>query len=229
MYYVYLYLHPVYGHLYCGRADNLDTRIYQHSYDDTDNIPREYVHLLRESIVMYIELKNKAQGVCVEAYYIDKLKPMLNKILKYEEDSEEDSDSELNLTHPKWKIYLKNVERVSLLHEENTTLKSENKKLLSSVNQLEFQLKEANNQLEYVKNKCKDNVPNDKVADICDRIKKEDEEKVIERPGRPQKITDEDIELIFKLRENGISIRQISKEVGYAVGTVQRYLNQYIS
>lgn len=102
-YYVYQYLHPEYGHLYCGRTENLEKRIYEHDNLKKDNIPRKYESLLKESAVMYIELKNKAQGIAVEAYLIDKYKPYLNKALKYSCDKDEGSQLKMKL--PRWKAY----------------------------------------------------------------------------------------------------------------------------
>lgn len=99
VYYVYQYIHPEYGLLYFGRADNLAKRIYDHENSERDNIPRKYKSILKESAVMYMELKNKAQGIAVEAYLIDKYKPMLNTSLKYCDESE------LEMTLPQWKQY----------------------------------------------------------------------------------------------------------------------------
>lgn len=98
--YVYQYLHPEYGHLYCGRTSNLDKRIYEHNNCTSDNISREYEELLKESIVMYIELGNKAQEIAAEAYCIDKYKPFLNKSLKYD-----NGNFMLEMKLPKWKMY----------------------------------------------------------------------------------------------------------------------------
>lgn len=104
--YVYQYLHPEYGHLYIGRTENLNQRIYTHDNSKDDNIPREYEHLLKESVVMYIELQNKAQEIAVEAYCIDKYKPFLNTSLKYDEDN-----SILEMKLPKWKLYQRKKEK----------------------------------------------------------------------------------------------------------------------
>lgn len=131
-YYVYQYLHPEYGHLYCGRADNLDSRIYQHNNLSTDNIPREYEHLLKESIVMYVELQNKAQGIAVEAYCIDKFKPFINKSLKYD-----DSGSLLEIKLPEWKVYdVKNSKYKENLHN----IKKEREQLIDSISNIENEI-----------------------------------------------------------------------------------------
>ena len=152
-YYVYQYLHPEYGHLYCGRADNLDTRIYQHNNLENDNIPREYETLLKESVVMYVELQNKAQGVAVEAYCIDKFKPFINKALKY--DTEEESVLEMKL--PEWKIY--NVEK--------------SKKKLK-LNSLEDEMKAIDDTIFSVENKIKSKKELlEKRRDICKKIEYE--------------------------------------------------------
>lgn len=102
--YVYQYLHPIYGHLYCGRTCNLHKRIYEHNNCKNDNIPNEYKSLLRESVIMYIELSNKAQEIAVEAYCIDKFKPFLNKALNYSND-ECCEESIIDMKLPQWKIY----------------------------------------------------------------------------------------------------------------------------
>ena len=99
-YYVYQYLHPEYGHLYCGRTDNLYKRIYDHNNKKEDNIPRKYEKLLKESVVMYVELLNKAEGISVEAYCINKYKPYLNKALIYE-----GKETKIKMEIPKWEIF----------------------------------------------------------------------------------------------------------------------------
>ena len=106
--YVYQYLHPEYGHLYCGRTENLDERIFRHNNMDTDNISREYENLLKESVVMYVELQNKAQEIAVEAYCIDRFKPFLNKAFKYDSD-----EFILEMKLPKWKLYKKRKGRTT--------------------------------------------------------------------------------------------------------------------
>lgn len=228
-YYVYQYLHPEYGHLYCGRTDNLDIRIYQHNNLEGDNISRKYKSLLKESIVMYIELQNKAQGVAVEAYCIDKFKPFLNIVLKYNTDME----SPLNMDCPKWKIYhgndskyqecLYNVER------ENEQLKSDNDLLIKNIKQLKYELKEINNQLNYIRTHPIKNIPDEKINKICDKLDEEENNKIINRTGRPQEISSDDIELIYRLRERGKSIREIAKVLDRSIGSIHRYLNQEAS
>lgn len=98
--YVYQYLHPIYGHLYCGRTCDLDKRIYTHNNCKNDNIPNKYKKLLKESVIMYVELSNKAQEIAVEAYCIDKFKPFLNKALKYD-----GKEAVIEMTLPQWKVY----------------------------------------------------------------------------------------------------------------------------
>ena len=131
--YVYQYLHPEYGHLYCGRTCNLDKRIYDHNNCKDDNIPREYKRLLEESIIMYVKLQNKAQEIAVEAYCIDKFKPFLNKSLKY--DSEE---SVIEMKLPKWKIY--NPENLKYKQQLNTVEK-EKRKLIEDISVIENDIK----------------------------------------------------------------------------------------
>ena len=131
--YVYQYLHPEYGHLYCGRTCNLDKRIHDHNNCKDDNIPRKYKKLLEESIIMYIELKNKAQEIAVEAYCIDKFKPFLNKSLKY--DSEESS---IEMKLPKWKIYNpKNLKYKQQLH----IVEKEKEQLIEDISVIESDIK----------------------------------------------------------------------------------------
>lgn len=161
-YYVYQYLHPEYGHLYCGRTNDLDKRIYEHNNLENDNIPREYEKLLKESIIMYIKLKNKAQGISVEAYCIDKYKPYLNKSLKY--DDEKDFVLEMKL--PKWKIYSPqkskyNQQLLDIKKEESQILENiisvkndiENKK--DDLNKLKFESRKIDYEIE-IQNTMKD-------------------------------------------------------------------------
>lgn len=107
--YVYKYVHPDYPWLYVGKADtNFEDRIYRHSKEE------KFIPFLDEVKIYYIELKNKAQSRMVELYLIDKHKPYLNVMDKYEGISL----FELNL--PEWKSYTKdfksNPDNDSLIH-----------------------------------------------------------------------------------------------------------------
>lgn len=130
-YYVYQYLHPEYGHLYCGRTSALDRRIYTHNNLETDNIPRKYEKLLRESVIMFVELKNKAQGVAVEAYCIDKFKPFLNISLKYNDVDTDFSDFQIKMQLPKWKMY---DEKTSTYKNYLMDINKENNELIKAIN-----------------------------------------------------------------------------------------------
>lgn len=141
--YVYQYLHPEYGHLYCGRTEDLDKRIYEHNNLERDNISREYEKLLKESIVMYIELKNKAQEIAVEAYCIDKYKPYLNKSLKYDDD-----DFVLEMKLPKWKIY----EPLKLKYKKQLLeVKKEKEKIIEDISNIENDIKTKKDDLNRMK------------------------------------------------------------------------------
>ena len=108
--YVYKYVHPDYPWLYVGKADtSFEDRVYRHSKEE------KFIPFLDEAKIYYIELKNKAQSRMVELYLIDKYKPYLNQMDKYEGTSL----FELNL--PEWKIYTKEFKSnhnddVSLIH-----------------------------------------------------------------------------------------------------------------
>lgn len=162
--YVYQYLHPEYGHLYCGRTCDLDKRIYEHNNCKDDNIPREYEELLKESIILYIELQNKAQEIAVEAYCIDKYKPYLNKALKC--DCNEDSVLEMKL--PKWERYepknLKYKKQLSIVKDEKEQIISDILNIEECIKQkkddlekMKFQLKKINYEIKAkTNNQCKD-------------------------------------------------------------------------
>ena len=125
--YLYQYIHPEYGHLYCGRTSNLNKRIYEHNNCEKDNISREYENLLHESIIFYIKLQNKAQAIAAEAYCIDKYKPFLNKSLKYDDGKSSDPiESMLEMKFPKWEIYnpqnLKLNENLVKINEEQENI-----------------------------------------------------------------------------------------------------------
>lgn len=142
--YVYQYLHPDYGHLYCGRTNSLDKRIYEHNNCKDDNIPREYEELLKESIIMYIELQNKAQEISVEAYCIDKYKPYLNKALKCG-DCE---DSVLEMKLPKWKRY----EPKNLKYKQQLcSIREEKEKIIEDILNTEEDIKQKKDDLNKMK------------------------------------------------------------------------------
>lgn len=163
--YVYQYLHPEYGHLYCGRTNDLDKRIYEHNNLKTDNISREYEELLRESIVMYVELSNKAQEVAVEAYCIDKYKPYLNKMLKYDEDNGFILDMKL----PKWHLYdpkklkykqqlcIANTEKLQII-DEISNIENEIEIKKETLNIIKFDLAKINYEIKMQENIKKNNV-----------------------------------------------------------------------
>lgn len=126
--YVYQYLHPEYGHLYCGRTNDLLRRIYEHNFLKTDNIPREYETILQESAVMYVELQTKAQEIAVEAYCIDKYKPVLNIALKQTESQ----DCTLEMKLPKWQKFDDRELKEKIKKEELTQKLSDiNREILS--------------------------------------------------------------------------------------------------
>ena len=149
-YYVYQYLHPEYGHLYCGRTNDLDKRIYEHNNCENDNIPREYEELLKESIIMYIKLKNKAQGIAVEAYCIDKYKPYLNKALKYLKHDDDDCDNSfiLEMKLPKWKIY--NPKKSKYKHQLSV-IKEEELQIVGDISNAKKILKQKKDELSKTK------------------------------------------------------------------------------
>ena len=78
--YVYRYMHPDYPWLYVGKTDvSLESRINSHSSNLNDNISREFLPLLSEASVYYIELENSLQTTYIEKLLIDKYNPFLNK------------------------------------------------------------------------------------------------------------------------------------------------------
>lgn len=100
--YVYRYMHPDYPWLYVGKTDaNLATRIKTHDTCKDDNISREHLLLLKESVVLYIELQNSVQSTYVEKMLIDKYKPLLNKMDKV------DGDCPIEFVLPKWKKFIR--------------------------------------------------------------------------------------------------------------------------
>lgn len=100
--YIYRYMHPDYPWLYVGKTDaNLATRIKTHDTCKDDNISREYLSLLQESVVLYIELQNSVQSTYVEKMLIDKHKPLLNKMDKM------DGDCPIEFVLPKWKKFIR--------------------------------------------------------------------------------------------------------------------------
>lgn len=141
--YVYQYLHPEYGHLYCGRTSNLDKRIYEHNNCKNDNISRKYKELLRESIVMYIELQNKAQEISVEAYCIDKYKPYLNKSLKYNNE-----DCMLEMKLPKWNVY--NPQKLKY-KQDLFTVKEKQTQIIEDISNIENDIKLKKDHLNKIK------------------------------------------------------------------------------
>lgn len=115
--YVYRYMHPDYPWLYVGKTDtSLETRIRTHDTDKNDNISREYLPLLKESIVLYIELQNSLQTTYIEKLLIDKYKPTLNKADKIE------TECPIEFSIPKWRKYIRKFEiPEKFLSKENVT------------------------------------------------------------------------------------------------------------
>ena len=99
--YVYRYMHPDYPWLYVGKTDSdLCVRIRTHQNSIGDNISREFLPLLKEATVYYIELENSLQTTYVEKILIDKHKPYLNKL-----DKIEDSTCPLEIGKIEWKKF----------------------------------------------------------------------------------------------------------------------------
>ena len=94
-------MHPDYPWLYVGKTDaSLEKRIKQHASSSSDNISRDYLPLLEESTVYYVELENSLQTTYVEKLLIDKYKPHLNKADKIKE-----STCPIDVGQIKWKKY----------------------------------------------------------------------------------------------------------------------------
>lgn len=70
--------------------------------------------------------------------------------------------------------------------------------------------------------------PEESIKVVEQNIQKDNEFKKVnhKRKGRPQKTSPEQIALIRELKKNGHSVREIAKQIGCAVGTVQRYLKE---
>lgn len=103
--YVYRYMHPDYPWLYVGKTDaSLANRIRTHDTCKDDNISREYLPLLEESVVLYIELQNSVQTTYVEKMLIDKYKPFLNKMDKV------DGECEIKFSLPRWKKFIRKLD-----------------------------------------------------------------------------------------------------------------------
>lgn len=129
--YVYRYMHPDYPWLYVGKTDtSLETRIKTHDTDKNDNISREYLPLLKESVVLYIELQNSLQTTYIEKLLIDKYKPTLNKADKVEEECP------IDFSIPKWKKYIRksDVLDVSLFNQLKERLDIKNKPAIEETN-----------------------------------------------------------------------------------------------
>lgn len=61
---------------------------------------------------------------------------------------------------------------------------------------MKYELKEINNQLNYIRTHPIKNIPDEKINKICDKLDEEENNKIINRTGRPQEISSDDIELI---------------------------------
>ena len=90
--YVYRYKTNNYPWLYVGKSDtNLKARIKAHKKEP------KFKPYLNNVSIYFIELDNPAQSKFVESYLIDKYKPLLNKVDKY------DNVSSFILNIPDWK------------------------------------------------------------------------------------------------------------------------------
>ena len=93
--YVYKYVHPDYPWLYVGKADSdVKDRVNAHRKE------KKFKPFLKNAKIYYMELENKAQSKFVESYFIDKYKPHINTVDKYEGESV----FELKFL-PEWKPY----------------------------------------------------------------------------------------------------------------------------
>lgn len=121
--YVYRYKTKDYPWLYVGKSDkNLKDRIRAHKKE------KKFKPYLKECSIFYFELDNPAQSKFVESYLIDKYKPFLNYVDKYE------GISPYNLNIPEWKplkhYVKKNNISPTLLENKNLSSEaSDNKRL----------------------------------------------------------------------------------------------------
>ena len=115
--YVYRYMTDDEPWLYVGKSDcNLKGRLLAHSKED------KFSPFLKICKIVYVELSNPAQSKFVESYLIDKYKPLLNKIDKY------DGVSNFELNIPQWKA-IENYE-----HHPNSAKLSQCKAMTSKGN-----------------------------------------------------------------------------------------------
>lgn len=147
--YVYKYVHPNYEWLYVGKADNvIKDRIVCHSKEF------KFQPFLKDAKIYFIELDNKAQSKFVESYLIDKYKPHLNVVDKY------DGESTFTLNLPEWKIYkghIRNEIQQNLIKNDWYNKNDWNKdaiiKLGNELKEKEYALKRKDEEIVMLKNR----------------------------------------------------------------------------
>lgn len=140
---------------------------------------------------------------------IDKNKEMNKQLLE-----KDDEIQQLKLQIENLKSILKSKKGIDMDEVRNTQLESNSLRCVNN------SLKE---QLEMSQEDYKKDV--DKLKDELNFYKNKCETKNIRNAGRKPKATKEQIELIHKLKSEGLSYGKIAKEVKLAVGTVYNIAN----
>jgi|GEM_PF-4628556 DNA-binding NarL/FixJ family response regulator len=140
---------------------------------------------------------------------IDKNKEMNKQLLE-----QEDEIQQLRLQIENLKSVLKSKKGIDMDMAHNTRLEND---CLKKVNQ------SLKSQLSFLKENYEKDM--DKIKDELNFYKDKFETKNIRGAGRKSKATKEQIELIHKLKSEGLSYNKIAKEVKLAVGTIYNIIN----
>ena len=147
--YIYRYKTKNHPWLYVGKSDrNLKGRINSHKKED------KFKPYLKDCSIFYFELDNPAQSKFVESYLIDKYKPLLNCVDKYE------GVSPFSLNIPDWKPlkhYVREDNILPTLIENKTLLNKKNRdkekidELKEKIDELKFKIEDLKSEIEFYK------------------------------------------------------------------------------
>lgn len=173
--------------------------------------------------IEYFYVNTRTDAECLEAHYIE-----FYKTYNYYNTSK--SNWGICSFLPvgiQWNLYKEDTSILTKLKDKNSILLDENNELKNKIKSLEYVIKEKDNQLAFAKQSNVSVVKDSEVDKLCNEIKESENNKICKKRGRPKTISDRDIELMYKLKERGNSMRQITKTLDVSLGTVHRYLNMY--
>jgi hypothetical protein len=171
--------------------------------------------------IEYIQVNTRTDAEYLESHFIEKYKTYNY----YNQAKAHWGISDFIKDDFEWKLYTEDLSEFECLKNYNKKLCNENNKLSLDIKKLEYELKDAKNQINYLEQNKNTDITQDEIDDANNELSLLKIEKDSHKVGRPSSITPHDIDLMFTLRKDGASMREIAKILKISVGSVHRFLN----